>query len=207
VTGIEPLEVEQIFRMRHRHVIGIAAVAIDAERIRLDRAHVLVAAETGRAFAAAEPGIGQRDVADLEAALVGVLDVGAEGHDLADRLMPHRARQRHAAILERQRLASMAEVVAALPDVQVAVADAGGLDLDQHLRARRLRRRLIDLFQGGVEIDDLETLHRCSPEACIAADLATPARRGQTLMPPFSSRPPCGSLASQFRGVSVQTSG
>ncbi|MGY4319901.1 hypothetical protein ACVWW1_009228 [Bradyrhizobium sp. JR3.5] len=60
----------------------------------------------------------------------------------------------------------MAEIIAALPDVQIAVADAGGLHLDQHLRARWLRRRLIDLFQGGVEIDDLKTLHRCSPETC-----------------------------------------
>ena len=45
--GIEPLQVQQIFRIRHRHVVGIAAVAIDAERVRLDDAHVLVAADAG----------------------------------------------------------------------------------------------------------------------------------------------------------------
>src|SRR5262245_22749183 len=151
--------------MRHRHVIGIAAVAIDAERIRLDRAHVLVAAETGRTLAAAEPGIGQRDVADRKTTLVGVLDVRPERDDLADRLVAHRARQRDAAVLQRQRLTAVAEIIAAFPDVQVRVADAGGLDLDQHLRARRLRRRLIDLLQRRVEIDDLEALHRCSPES------------------------------------------
>ncbi len=43
--GIEALQIQEILRMRHRHVIGIAAVAIDAERIRLDHAHVLVAGE------------------------------------------------------------------------------------------------------------------------------------------------------------------
>ena len=148
--------------MRHRHVVGIAAVAIDAERIGL-QAHVLVAGETGLAFAAAEPRIDQRDVADLEIALVGGFDIGPERQHLADRLMAHRARQRHAAILERKRLSAVAEIVAAFPDVQIAVADAGGLDLDQHLRSRRLRRRLIHLLQGGVEIGDLETLHRFSP--------------------------------------------
>src|SRR5579863_8580609 len=51
--GIEPLQVDQIFRMRHRHVIGIAAVAIDAERAWLDDAHVLITANAGLALAAA----------------------------------------------------------------------------------------------------------------------------------------------------------
>src|ERR1700747_2880846 len=77
----------------------------------------------------------------------------------------------------------MAEVIAALPDVQVAVANAGGLHLDQHLRARRLRRRLIDFLQRGVEIDDLETLHSCSPGGycCSCTDFAMPVRSAQTL--------------------------
>ena len=147
--------------MRHRHVVGIAAVAIDAERSRL-QAHVLVAGEAHLAFAAAEPGIDQRDVADLEIA-GGSLGIRPERHDFADGLMAHGARQRHAAILQRQRLASVAEIVAAFPDMQVAVADAGRLHLDQDLGSRRLRGRLIHLFQGGVELGDLETLHRFSP--------------------------------------------
>src|SRR4029078_493936 len=57
----------------------------------------------------------------------------------------------------------MAEIVAAFPDVEIAVADTGRPHLEQHLRTRRLRRRMIDLFQGGVELGDLETLHRVSP--------------------------------------------
>src|ERR1700732_5571860 len=70
----------------------------------------------------------------------------------------------------------MAEIVAALPDVQIAVADTGCLDLDQDLGPRRLRRRLIHLSQGGVEIGNLETLHRVSPDSscsCRWADIAT----------------------------------
>src|SRR4249919_1527645 len=65
----------------------------------------------------------------------------------------------------------MAEIVAALPDVQIAVADAGRLHLDQHLGARRLRRRLLHLFQGGVEIGNLETPHRVSPSCYCWASL------------------------------------
>ena len=57
----------------------------------------------------------------------------------------------------------MAEIVAAFPDVQVAVADAGGLDLDQHLFPCRLRRRLVDFLQRRIEIGDLEALHGVSP--------------------------------------------
>ena len=147
--------------MRHRHMVGIAAVAIDAERIGL-QAHVFIAGQTGLAFAAAQPRIDQRDVADLETAGFG-LGVGPERQHLADRLMSHRSRQRHAAILQRERLSSVAEIVAAFPDVQIAVTDTGGLDLDQDLCARRLRRRLIHLLQGGIEIGDLETLHCFSP--------------------------------------------
>jgi hypothetical protein len=68
----------------------------------------------------------------------------------------------------------VAEIIAAFPDVQIAVADTGRLHLDQHLRSRRLRRRLIHFFQGGIEIGDLETLHRFSPveASCSWADIA-----------------------------------
>jgi hypothetical protein len=72
-------------------VTGSSPVAIDAERVRL-QAHVLFAGETGRAFAAAEPRIGQHDVADLETALVALLDIRPESCDFADGLMAHRAR-------------------------------------------------------------------------------------------------------------------
>ncbi len=57
----------------------------------------------------------------------------------------------------------MAEIIAALPDMQVAVADAGGLDLDQHLRTRGFRRGLINLVQRCIEIGNLKALHRVAP--------------------------------------------
>ncbi|MGY4593815.1 hypothetical protein ACVWXL_001561 [Bradyrhizobium sp. GM22.5] len=144
--------------MRHQHVVGIAAVAIDAERARR-QAHVLVTGETGRAFAATDPGIDQPDIADLHVALVRRLHVRAEGEHLADRLVPHGQRQVDAAVLQRERLAAVAEIVATFPNVKVAMADAGGLHLDQHLRAGRLRRGLIELLQRRLEIGDLETFH------------------------------------------------
>src|SRR6266702_6056539 len=73
----------------------------------------------------------------------------------------------------------MAEIVAAFPDVKVAVADAGRLHLEQHLRTRGLRRRMIDLLQGGVELGDLETLHRFSPVILV---LDTPRYLDQRMM-------------------------
>ena len=154
--------------MRHRHVIGITAVAVDAERVRLHRTHVLVICKTARAFAAAEPGIGQRDGADLEPTFVGVLHVRPEGDDLARRLVAHGAWQGYAAVLQRQRLPAMTKLIAAFPDVQVAVADTGRLHLDQHLRARGLRCRVIDFLQRCIEIGNLKALHGVTP-ACFLA--------------------------------------
>src|SRR5436305_14955763 len=52
---LQVAHVEEVARMRHEHVRGIAAAAIDAERAR-PRAILLVAALTDRAFAAADPG-------------------------------------------------------------------------------------------------------------------------------------------------------
>ena len=84
--------------MRHRHMVGITAVAVDAERIGL-QAHILFAGEADLAFAAAEPGIDQRHVADFEIAGNG-LGIRPERQHFADSLMPHGSRQRHTAILQ-----------------------------------------------------------------------------------------------------------
>src|SRR5262249_17446741 len=138
-----------------------------AESGRLE-AHVFVARKTGFAFAAAEPGIHQRDVADLQSPSFG-FRIRSEPQDLADGLMTHRSRQRHAAILQRQRFWSMTEILAALPDMNVAVTDTGRLYPDQNLRSRGLRRRLFHFLQGGVEISDLETPHRSLPFFIILA--------------------------------------
>jgi hypothetical protein len=48
---------------------------------------------------------------------------------------------------QRHRLAA-ADVVIALPDMQVGVADPTMRDFEEDLGARRLRRRQLDFFQG-----------------------------------------------------------
>ena len=84
--------------MRHRHVVGIAAIAVDAEQSGL-QAHVLSPARQ-HALAAAKPGIDQRDVADFEIAFVAGLPSGPNANDFADALVAHGPRQRYAAILQ-----------------------------------------------------------------------------------------------------------
>jgi hypothetical protein len=64
-------------------------------------------------------------VADLDAR-----GVGTNGDDFADILVAHGQRQFHAAIAELEPLAA-AQIVIAFPDVQIAVTDTGGDDLEQ----------------------------------------------------------------------------
>src|SRR5205085_7842685 len=72
----------------------------------------------------------------------------------------------------------MAEIVTAFPDVQIAMADAGRLHPDQHLRSQWLRRRLLHLSQGRVEIGHLETFHRFTPGIfALRRTLPRPCRR------------------------------
>src|SRR5260370_1113462 len=80
----------------------------------------LAAAQAPVAGAAADPRIGEPPLADGEP-----LGVGPERHHLAHRLVPHHQRQRHAAVGQLE-LPAAAQVVSALPEVQVAVTDAGG---------------------------------------------------------------------------------
>jgi len=93
-------------------------------------------------------GIDQRNIADLDAAFVLFLRIRPERQHLADGLVPPSSAAATRRDPSATALAAMAEIVAALPDMQVAVTDAGGLHLDQHLGSRRLRRRRIDLRAG-----------------------------------------------------------
>ena len=72
-AGIEAGELDrqvavgiEILRMRHEHMVGVAAVLVDAERPR-SRAEMLAAVAAVPALAAADPGIDHRLVADLRA--------------------------------------------------------------------------------------------------------------------------------------------
>ena len=67
---IEVAEIDEIARIRHQDMRGIAAVAIDAQRPRLV-AHMLVARGAQAARAAADPGIDDTALPDL-----GALDGG-----------------------------------------------------------------------------------------------------------------------------------
>ncbi len=124
--GIEPVERQQIFRVRNDDLIGIAAVAMNAEAARL-HAKIFVAVAADAAGSAADPGIDEHDLADF-----AVRHIGADGQDLAGCFMAERQGQRNAAILQHQALAA-AEIVAAFPDMQIGVTYAGGLDRDDDL--------------------------------------------------------------------------
>jgi hypothetical protein len=83
----------------------------------------------------------------------------------------HGERQGDAARLQRQPLA-VAEIVAALPDVEVAVADPGGADAQAHLRAFRLRRLALGELKRRSEFCDLIAFHGRVPRQALSETLA-----------------------------------
>jgi hypothetical protein len=131
---------------------AVAAVGIYAEAARRE-AHVVLLGQAFLACAAAEPGEHDAQVADPNADCVR-----SELRHAADDLMPHRKRQHDAAILQRHPLAA-ADIVVALPDVQIGVTDAAMRHLDQHLGALRLRRRQFEFLQGCSVLDDSPGAH------------------------------------------------
>ena len=82
----------------------------------------------------------------------------AGSHHLAGNLVAHRQWQLDAAIRQFQLLAA-AQVVVALPEVDVGVAKSGGLDFDQHLAALRLGRGLLDQAQRLAVVGDAIATH------------------------------------------------
>ena len=115
---------------------------------------ILVAPPAGRAGAAAKPGIDQSHVANLDAR-----SVGAGGDDFADVFVAHRQRQFHAPVAELKPLAA-AEVVIAVPDVQIAVADARGQDLQEGLAPDRFWRRTLHQLQRRPAFAHVVAFHR-----------------------------------------------
>ena len=132
---------------------GIAAghVGGAAELARLE-AEIFLAALAGRAIAAADPGKGRIAVADLHA-----LGIGADGHHFALDLMAERVRQLHA---PQRQLVAAAQIEIAVMDMNVGMADAGVLDLQQHLGALGLRRRAFDGLKRLSEFDNGLAEHR-----------------------------------------------
>ena len=144
--------------MRHQKKIAVAAVAEHADAARLE-AQLLVAAEADAAFAASHPGIHQPPVADRHAARLR-----ADRHDLADVLMAERDRQLHSALDDAQALAA-AEIEVAVGQMQIAVADAGGEHLEQHLGAGRLGRGMLRHLKRCTALADLKASHRVASDA------------------------------------------
>ena len=132
-------DIDEMFRMRHHAFFGVTAGTEDTERGRL-RAIVLLVAQADVACAAAEPRIDQKRLADLA---VGDRCIGALRDEPAENLVSHDHRRGHAAIGETQALAA-AEIVVAVLNMQIAVADAAARDIDHHFRAGGLRIGLFD---------------------------------------------------------------
>ncbi len=168
-------DVDQIARMRQHQIIGIAAVGEHAEALH-GAAEILLAALADRAVAAADPGMRQPAVADLDA-----LRVGPDRHHLADVLVAERHRQLHAAVFEAHALAA-AEIEIAVGQMQVAVADAGGQHLQQHLGAGGLGRRIFVALKRLAAGADLEAAHRSSP-VDPGAVVVIPAERSESRNP------------------------
>ena len=152
----DALHVEQVARMRHQHVRGVAAVHGDAERARRI-AQVLVAARAQPALAAADPGIGRVALARLDA-----LGLGARRLDRAGDLVAQREGQR--AVAAHVELLAAAQVEVAVLQVEVGVAHAAMGDAQQHLGALRLGRRGLRGLQRLSIVDQrLARCMACSP--------------------------------------------
>src|SRR5271166_5338842 len=100
--------------MRDEELVGIAAIAVNAETARL-HAEVLVAVTADPANAAADPRIDQAHLTDF-----AVSHVRANRYDLAHGLVSERQRQLDAAVFYgKQKTAD--EIQSALPNVQVGM--------------------------------------------------------------------------------------
>jgi hypothetical protein len=138
--------------VRHDDMRAVATGDACAERARA-QAQQLLTLLADRAFAASDPRIRHDLVADFDAGRVR-----PERDDLAGDLVPHRERQVHAARLERD-LLTAAEIEMPVPDMHVAVADAGSLHPQQHLVAFRFRIGVVPRFQRLPPFDDLHRTH------------------------------------------------
>ena len=147
--------VHQVARVRHQHMVGIAAGLEHAHGL-AGQAQVFVATLAYAALAAAMPGEDHVALADGDP-LHGV----AHGDDLAGDLVAHGQRQLQATVGHGQLLA-MAQVVGAMPDVQVGMAHTRGLDAHQHLVAHRPGRGTLALDQGLAALDHVIADHLVS---------------------------------------------
>ncbi len=143
---------QQVAAVRHDHMRAVAAGAPRPQGARV-QAEQLLALLAYRAFAAADPRVGDDLVADGDPGRIG-----AEGRDLAGDLVSHRERQLDAARFERD-LPAVAEVEVPVPDVHIAVAHARRLDPQQHLLASGLGVGIVARLERPSPFDDLHRPH------------------------------------------------
>ena len=144
--------VDQVARVRHNHVVAVAAVGACAEET-LGAAQVLVALRADLAFAAAHPGIDDALVADG-----GALGLWPHRDHLADDFVAEREGKLHAAINDHD-LVATAKIEITVPDVQIRMADAAGVDADQDLGAVGLGVGIVVGGEWSTEFDDLFAVH------------------------------------------------
>ena len=143
--GVDPVERYEVLVVRHEDLLGVAAVALDAQRSLGVGAAVLPAGLVGGTLAAAEPGVDD----DLLALLDG--RVGAGGLHDTDDLVAHDEGVLGAGDLVAEEL-PVAEGEPALADVDVGVAHAGVRDAHAHLIAGELLLREFH-FGDGLVVD------------------------------------------------------
>jgi hypothetical protein len=144
--------IQQIFRVRHQHVTGKAAVDGDAEEALLG-AEVLVAVGAVAALAAADPGEDRLLLSDQI-----LRRIGADFLDHARDLMAERERQRHAA--RGIELLAAAKVSVTILNVQVGMAQPATFDADENFLTCRLRCVDNGFAQEGIEFDQRLATHQ-----------------------------------------------
>src|SRR5690606_23645871 len=140
-AGVETRDINQVLLVRHQDVIGVAAVAGDAD-VAARGAIVVPVGGALTAVATTDPRVDQPQITRR-----GAGDVLADLLDRTDHLVTHDQRVGDPPIGQPEPPAA-AEVVTALTQVGVGVADTGALDLEQDLVARRAWRRHLDVGDG-----------------------------------------------------------
>src|SRR6516162_455583 len=144
---------KKVAAVRHNDVCAIAAGPPSAEGAG-GEAEEFLAPPAHRAFPAADPWVGYHFVAGLD-----TRGMRPECCDLASDFVSHREQQMHATRFKRDP-PLIAQVEVSVPDMDVAVADPGSLDAQQHLLALGLRIWVFPHFQRLSPFDDLHCSHK-----------------------------------------------
>ena len=151
--------------MRYNQMRRESAAAMDAHAARF-HAEVFLATPADNALPTTHPGMHQTNVADIDA-----FCIRPDGDNLADIFVAHRQRQLYPAILQ-LKLLPTADVVVAVPYVQVGVAYTGSDHAQYDLRARGRRRRALRALQWRAAFADIVAVHAILPGPAILARAA-----------------------------------